>query len=306
MRDVPPLDALELISAVARHGSISAAAREVGVSQQSASARVRSIERSLGVEILTRSARGVELTGAGTLVVGWADELLAVARRFQSGVEELRGESSRELVVAASETVATHLVPRWLLALRSTQIAAGRRPTEVRVIAANSAHAADLVRAGDADLGIVETPDVPDDLAAATIAHDELALVVPRGHPWADRASVALEEVARTPLVTREEGSGTRRAWEAILRGRLGVAPAPPAVVLSTTASVRSAVAGGIAPSIASDLVVADDVALGRILRVAIADDALQRPITAIWRGGPRDLQATSRELLAAATQTVP
>ncbi|WRH17342.1 LysR family transcriptional regulator [Microbacterium sp. JZ37] len=303
MRHVPSIDALELLSAVAHHGSISAAARETGCTQQSASARIRSLERTLGLELVTRSPHGVALTASGRRVLTWTDDLLAAAERFRAGVERLRGESTRALVVAASQTVAAHMLPAWLLALRAAQLEDGREPTSVRLVTANSDETAELVRTGKADLGFVESPDIPDDLSSSTVADDVLVLVTAPSHPWTDHGSVSLDDVADTALIAREDGSGTRRAWESAVRKRLGRTPVAPAMVLSTSAAIRSAVAEGIAPAVLSDLVVADDVRLARLRRIAIAGPAISRPITALWRGTPRDLAPTSRDLLEAAVR---
>ncbi|MBO0517860.1 helix-turn-helix domain-containing protein, partial [Streptomyces beijiangensis] len=65
---VPDLAALELLLAVARHGSLGKAARELGISQPAASGRIRSMEARLGVVLLERSPRGSRLTDAGVLV----------------------------------------------------------------------------------------------------------------------------------------------------------------------------------------------------------------------------------------------
>src|SRR5690606_19591315 len=106
LSELPDLRALRLLAAAVRHGSISAAARECGVTQQSASARLRSVERMLGLELLQRTTRGVEPTPAGETAAAWAEEVLAAAERFRIGVGTLRGERRRELTVAASQTVA--------------------------------------------------------------------------------------------------------------------------------------------------------------------------------------------------------
>jgi molybdate transport repressor ModE-like protein len=303
MQHVPEIDALELLAAVVRRGSIAAAARELGITQQSASARIRGLERRLGLELFRRSPRGAAPTPAGETVASWAEEILAAASRFSDGVGMLRDEHRRELTVAASQTVASHLMPRWLVALRARQDAAGRRPTAVRMISANSAQVADLVREGRADLGVIEASRLPTGLARTQIASDELVLVVDPSHPWAGR-SVTLEEVADTPLVVREIGSGTRGAWEDAVRTRLGREPATPAVELPASAAVRSAVAEGLAPALLSRLAVADDLRLGRLRVVPITAEPLTRPITALWRGGPRDLAPASRELLDIAVAT--
>jgi len=298
---VPDIEALRLLRAVCELGSISAAARDRGVTQQSASARLRAMERALGLELLLRSPQGVTATPAGEVFVSWADELLHAADRLETGIGQLRGETGRELSVAASQTVASHLLPRWLVALRSAQLAAGRTPTEVRLLTANSADTCARVRGGAASLGFIESPEPLADLSSRVIARDELVVVVATDHPWAVRDAVPLAEIAGTGLVARELGSGTRRSWELVVEERLGHAPAAPAVVLANTAAIRSAVASGLAPAVLSSRVVADDLRLGRLARVAVDTDPITRPITAIWRGAARDLTPVARDLLEAA-----
>jgi DNA-binding transcriptional LysR family regulator len=298
MRGVPDLDALELLVAAVRFGSISAAARECGVTQQSASARLRGVERQLGLELLLRSPRGITPTAEGEAVASWGEDVLAGAERFRAGVETLRDEHRRALTVAASQTVAAHMVPGWLVALRERQMRAGRVPTEVRLLTGNSVEVEERVRSGDADLGFIESSAVPLGLSSTAVGSDALTLVVSPQHPWAQRESVSMHEVADAELVAREAGSGTRRTWEDTVRDRLGRDAARPAVVLPTSAAVRLAVAEGLAPALLSRLAVADDIRLGRLVEVAIDADAVSRPITALWRGGSRDLGLTSRELV--------
>lgn len=304
MHDVPDLDALELLATAVRYGSISAAARTSGVSQQSASARLRGVERTLGLELLRRTPRGVSPTPEGETVASWAEDVLAAAERFRAGIETLRDERSRELTVAASQTVAAHMIPMWLVALRERQVRAGRTPTAVRLVTANSTEVCELVRTGPADVGFIESPSLPTDLSRTHVGVDPLALVVAPSHPWAGRADIGPSTVAAEPLIAREAGSGTRLAWDEAVRTRLGRDTAEPAAVLPTSAAVRTAVAGGLAPALLSRLAVADDIRLGRLVEVPLTGPAVTRPITALWRGGPRDLGATSRDLVEVAVDS--
>lgn len=301
MQGVPDIDALELLVAAVRFGSISAAAREAGVTQQSASARLRGIERQLGLELLHRTTRGVTPTAEGETLASWAEDVLAAVERFRAGVETLRDERARELTVAASQTVASHMIPRWLVALRERQVRAGRMPTVVRLLTANSAEVEELVRTGAADLGLIESSVVPGGLSRTIAGEDALALVVAPAHPWSDGRTVTVEELAGTGLVVRESGSGTRQTWEDAVRTRLGREAAPPVAVLPTSAAVRSAVAEGLGPALLSRLAVADDIRLGRLREVPMAGPPISRPITALWRGAARDLSPTSRELVEVA-----
>lgn len=298
MNQDPDIGALRLLAAAVRHRSISAAARESGVTQQTASARLRGLEQRLGLELLLRSPRGVTPTVIGETAAAWAEEVLAAAERFRTGIETLRGERSRALTVAASQTVAAHMLPRWLVALRERQVRAGRTPTRVRMLNANSAEVVALVRAGDADLGFIESTTLPEGLSRTTVRWDALAVVVAPQHAWASREDIGMADAADAALVVREQGSGTRRTWDDAVRARLGREGAEPVAELSTSAAVRSAVGEGIGPAVLSRLAIADDVRLGRLVEVPLRGEPVQRPITALWRGGRSDLSEVGRELL--------
>jgi DNA-binding transcriptional LysR family regulator len=98
-----------------------------------------------------------------------------------------------------------------------------------------------------ADLGFVEGPDLPPGLASHEVGADRLTVVVPPGHRWEKRRSgITAAELAATPLVTRELGSGTRRYFEDALRGQGGLDHVPPVAELSSTTAIKSAVAAGI------------------------------------------------------------
>jgi len=207
---VPDLAALELFAAVARHGSIGAAARQAGISQQAASARLRAMEAQVGAALLDRDPRGSRLTAAGALLVDWAAPLLAQAGELDSGIASLRRARDAQLRVAASLTVAEHLVPAWLVALRAEYAQAGRQPAEITLVAASSEAVAGTVAEHGVDLGFVEGPSAPRGLRSRVVATDRLVIVVRPDHPWARRRSpVGPAELAATPLVEREAGSGT-------------------------------------------------------------------------------------------------
>lgn len=295
-RRVPDLVALELVDAVARTGSMTAAAHELHVTQQAVSTRVRSAERVMGVELFVRSPQGARLTADGESVVAWARDVLAAASRMGAALDLLHASAERTLTVGGSQTIAAQLLPGWLLQLRDRQLAAGQDATAVRLRSGNSAQIARLVRDGVLDLGFIESPVVPTDLGSTMVATDGLVAVVPPGHAWSDR--VELATLAATPLVVRERGSGTRSAYELAVRRTLGIEPAEPALELATTVAVLSAVAGGVAPAVLSARAVADDVALGRVRPVPIAGATVTRPLTALWRGTARDLRGAARLLV--------
>jgi DNA-binding transcriptional LysR family regulator len=310
---VHDLGALRALREVGRQGSIAAAASVLGVSQQALSARMRTLERVMGVTLLARTPSGSHLTEQGRLVVGWAEDVLDAADRLEAGLRSIRSGVSHRLAIAASQTIAEHLVPHWLVELRSLEQhvngasdaagpAAGYPPTVVELTVANSTGVLRLVRDGKAGLGFIETPHLPSDLVTEHVRDDELLVVTAPGHPWARRRRpLGLAEIAATPLVMREAGSGTRDT----LTDRLA-AQDPPlrpriAMELGTSAAVRSAIAAGVGPGVLSRLAVRDDLVLGRLVAVDVAGPPLTRQLTAVWK--PDDpLPPEGQRLLAVAT----
>jgi molybdate transport repressor ModE-like protein len=290
---LPDLDALELLVAVAEAGSVGQAAARRGISQPSASARLRTLERRLGVRLLDRSPSGSRLTSAGLVVTEHARAVLDQAYALVEGASALRARHRDRLRVAASLTIAEHLVPGWLVALRA---AAPDVYAELSV--ANSTHVIERLRAGETDLGFIEGRGAPRDLHSRAVARDRLIVVVAPAHPWARRRRpLPPVELARTPLLLREAGSGTRETLEMALSGHGGVAE--PALELGATAPLRAAAVAGTAPAVLSVLAVADEIAAGRLVEVAV-ELRLDRVLRAVWPRG-RELTGPGRHLLRAA-----
>jgi len=302
---LPPIAALEVLLAIARTGSLSQAAREVGVSQQAISSRIRALEAQTGVPLVSRTAYGSTLTPAGVVVAGWADRLVDVARELDAGLAALRDDRRARLRISASLTIAEQLLPGWLVSQGAAARRRGEEPAEVVLTATNSVTVIDRVRSGDADLGFTEGPTIPKGLRSKVIGHDELVVVVRPDHPWARRRQpVTPTELAGTPLVSREEGSGTRHVLVVALANALGAATAgiPVALVLSTTSAVRAAVVAGAGPAVLSELAVSDDLASGRLARVSLVGIDLRRTLRAVWVGSRVPPAGAARDLLGHVT----
>lgn len=294
------LAAWQVFATVADEGSLGAAAKVLGVSQQAVSARVGALERQTGVSLVERTPRGATLTPAGLAASEWASRLLAVAAEVDTAVAALRSGADSVLRIAASVTIAEYVLPGWLVALQASRTRQRREHASVDVIVANSSKVAELVQSGETEIGLVEGPEVPGDLGSRTIAKDRLVVVVAHNHPWARRrAPLPTRLLALTPLVSREHGSGTRdtlvSALERVLGSGFGIAA--PALSLPSTAAVRAAVVAGLGPGVLSELAVADDVATARLDTVDVEGLDLTREFRAVWRR-TRELSATGRQLI--------
>ncbi|MCX4821888.1 LysR family transcriptional regulator [Streptomyces sp. NBC_01142] len=292
---VPDLGALELLLAVARHGSLGRAARELGITQPAASSRVRSMERRLGVALVDRSPRGSQLTEAGALVTDWARRVVEAAEAFDAGAQALRGRRDSRLRVAASMTIAEYLLPGWLIALR-----AERPGTAVSLLAGNSSSVARRLLEGEADLGFVEGLSVPEGLDGTVIGRDRLLVVAAPSHPWARRRSpLTPAELAAAPLILRERGSGTRQVLDSALSECGGLAE--PLMELASTTAVKGAAVSGAGPAVLSELAVTEELASRRLTAIPVEGVHLRRDLRAVWphshrpTGPARDLLSLTR-----------
>lgn len=273
----PELASLDLFVSVVELGSVSRAAKAHGIAQPSASSRLKHLERQLGLQLLTRSPSGSVPTDAGVVVAGWAEGILRSAHQLKAGLEAFQAEQSGRLRVTASFTIAEYLLPHWL-----GRFARQHPGDSVALEVANSTSVIERLRAGSADLGFIETTSSVADLDEQVVGTDELIAVVGRGHPWARRATVPVEALAATPLVTRESGSGTREAFEAALAD-LDLGPPTAVLELGSTSAVRSAVINGNSPTVISRLAVADELANGSLVEIAVTDLRISRALRAVW-----------------------
>jgi DNA-binding transcriptional LysR family regulator len=231
------------------------------------------------VTLSARTTRGSSLTSAGNVMAQWTSRLLDVPDDIDAGLASLRQEGCQRIKVVASQTIAEHLMPHWLLSLRTANFQHADTVPTVNLAATNSKHAIASVCCGAADLGFAEKP-VRRRLGSCVVGHDELVLVVPPSHRWArDSRVVSSRELAETPLVTREPRAGIRNSLTVALRRSLDddMQQAPPVLELPTAVAVRAAVLAGAGPAVVSRLAVVDDLAVNRLRSIAVSHLDLRR-----------------------------
>jgi DNA-binding transcriptional LysR family regulator len=280
---ISDLPALDLLLSVAETGSVGRAAQAHGISQPSASERLARLERRLGVPLLVRSRRGSLLTPAGQAVAVWTQQVVGAAHTLADGVLSLRADQAARLRVAASLTVAEYMLPAWLLGLRRTH-----PDTEISAEVSNSHGVCEMVRSGAADLGFVESPDIPADLSRRRVGEDRVALVVSAGYPLAARAGrdLPVADLLEQSLLLREPGSGTRDTFLGALERRLGSAPAlPHATSLGSTTTILATARAGGGIGVVSARATAAPIAAGELVELTVRELALTRPLHAVWLG---------------------
>jgi DNA-binding transcriptional LysR family regulator len=271
------LTALRLLVDTADTGSVSAAARAARIAQPSASEALHRLERRLGLTLLVRTPQGSRPTAAAQRIVGLARQALTALDAVAAEAAALQAAERHEVRVAASYTIAEYVLP-------------ARLPTSggltVALSVVNSDEVIGRIRGHEADVGFIEGPLDVAGLRVRRLARDELVVVVAPRHPWARLTEpLAAATVAGTPLLLRERESGTRRTYEQAL-AKIGLTPAAPLGVLSSTEALKAAVRAEVGGTVLSRLAVAADLEAGLLVEVPVAGLDLGRDLRAIWLPG--------------------
>jgi molybdate transport repressor ModE-like protein len=179
------LERLRVLQAVARHGSVTAAAAELHVTTSAVSQQLTKLERESGTTLVERSGRGIRLTDAAHLLAGHADALLSLAELAQADVDAQAGTVAGGLVLASLPTASRGLAAPALRQLADEQPALRVELTEADTSASIPAlvqGAADLVIAHDWSNAPLATPD---GLSKTLLVEDPADIAVPAAHPLA-------------------------------------------------------------------------------------------------------------------------
>jgi len=246
--------------AVAQHGSFSAAARAMGLSQPTLTAHVQALERHHKIELFHRKGQRVEPTSVGQRLLPIARQISALELDAFNLLHDSGELQAGELKLGA---VGPFHVIEMADAYRK------RYPRiDLSIRMGNSASVFKDLEAYAVDIGVLARFHEAPGFDATPYARHALILFVHLGHPFARRGSVKLEELHQQPLLQRELGSSTRRALDQALRG-LDVVPKI-VMELGSREALREAAARGIGIGVVSEAEFIPDV---RFVPVRIEGD---------------------------------
>lgn len=243
---------------VARHASVTAAARALHVSQPAVTAQIRELERDLGMALVERAGRGVRLTQSGETLLSLVDRMMAIERQGLEEIAATRGLVRGSLTVSASETPGNYLVIRALEELRR------RFPgVHLRMDITTSHVALRSVLDGSAEIGLIEADLGERALERTAICETDLVFVVSRRDPLR-RKRISLDDLRRATFVMRDRSAALRDRIERILRG-VGIDPVI-GFEFSSTEAVKRAVQAGLGVSFVPRIAAAREIAEGGLV----------------------------------------
>jgi LysR family transcriptional regulator, transcriptional activator of the cysJI operon len=249
--------------AVAERGSFRKAAEELYLTQPAVSLQIKALEEGLGVQLFDRTGAKIALTAAGSVLLRYAIESRELFAEAEREIASISGEQAGTLALGASTTIAQYVLPSLLGAFRKHY-----PRVAITLMSGNTETIVHALEAQSIALGLLEGPAHNRDVHVVSFLVDELVLIAPSAHEWAERGTIRAEELAEAPLLLREPGSGTRHVVETALT-RAGIKRSSLNVVmeLDSTESIKSAVEAGLGVGFISEWALARDARIGSNFR---------------------------------------
>src|SRR5215831_11255671 len=166
------LEQLRIFVTVAERSHVTRAAKSLGISQSAVSAAIATLESRYGTRLFDRVGRGIQLSETGRLFLREARAVLDRVSVASSVLQDLAGQTTGSVSIAASQTIATYWLPRRLAAFH-----AANPGVLLNVVIRNTREVESAVVEGEVNLGLVEGPTQHAALIRQHIDHDKLVLV---------------------------------------------------------------------------------------------------------------------------------
>lgn len=203
------LQYLQAFYMTVKHNSMSKAAQILHLTQPGLSGQIRSLENELGVSLLNRSNKGVELTEEGKVLFNYADTLLSIQGNIKRDLINLH-EDQPKLMIGACKSVGEYALPCSIFTFKHLH-----EQVDIHMEVINSTEVIQKLQEHTINIGIIQHYSNMDDIVTQPIISDELVLV---GNSDISPKRISIEELKQIPLILREHNSGTRDGIEKSLK----------------------------------------------------------------------------------------
>lgn len=301
MSDLPfTLDQLRILKAIAAEGSFKRAADSLYVSQPAVSLQVQNLERQLDVPLFDRGGRRAQLTEAGHLLLSYGDRILTLCQETCRAIEDLQNLQGGTLIVGASQTTGTYLLPRMigLFRQRYTDVA-------VQLHVHSTRRTAWSVANGQIDLAIIGgevPPELQESLEILPYAEDELALILPTDHPLVRSSAIQKDDLYKLNFIALDSQSTIRKVIDQVLT-RCGIETRRLKIEmeLNSIEAIKNAVQAGLGAAFVSISAIEKELQMGVLHRARVEEVVVTRMLSVIInpnRYRSKAAEAFTREIL--------
>lgn len=287
------LEQLRIFAAVAERQHMTRAAEALHLTQSAVSAAISALETRHNILLFDRVGRGLSLNANGAAFLPEAKAVLARAEAAQIALDDMAGLKRGSVRIHASQTIAAYWLPQRMAAFQQAH-----PDIELQLSIGNTHRVIEAVLAGEAELGLVEGAEDAPHLERRTIGADRLIIAASPDHPLATQGTALnASTLASLNWALREEGSGTRSEFAAVLPAGLLADDLKVSMVLPSNEAILTAVSAGHLVTAISELAARPLIEAGRLVHLPL--EMPERPFH-LLRHQQRSLSRAATALAAA------
>jgi DNA-binding transcriptional LysR family regulator len=200
---------LEIVRAIAETGSFTAAGARLHVSQSAISRQILLLEDEFHERLFVRLGRRVQITAAGEALLQLSHRVFNDIRDTSASITDRQKVLSGTINMVGGMTVCLYVFPPLIKEFKKQH-----PQVEIKVATGGTQRLMRRVRTGQADLALLTLPVDDPALTSVPVLREELMLLMPAGHPLANKDSVGVEALVGQPFIIFEQGSNTRRTLD--------------------------------------------------------------------------------------------
>ena len=202
---------LRTFVATAEHKKMSEAAKHLFVSQPTISQIISDLEKEYGTTLFERHSKELQITPAGELLLENAKKIIAIHETLEQSMKTI--SSKRPLRIGATMTVGSNIMGKIVQGFEELH-----PDIESYVTVHNTEHIEEMLLHNELDIAIVEGVIEHEEILVKPAFDDTLCIICGKGHPFASRELITVEELHNQNFILRENGSGTRAIFEHLMR----------------------------------------------------------------------------------------
>ncbi|MFI3172310.1 MAG: selenium metabolism-associated LysR family transcriptional regulator [Eubacteriales bacterium] len=290
------LKQIEAFVQIAEGKSFSKAAKELYLTQPTISAHIASLEKELNVRLFVRNTKEVNLSPDGEILYAYATKMIKLQKEIEYAFGKEGKEEKQCIRVAASSINSQYILPDLMIQFCKDYVG-----EQFNIIETDSLGAIESVVNRNVDIGFVGTEIEKKNCKYIPFYSDELVIITPNTEKYSklkNLSSVSIDWILEEAIIMREEGSGTRKEVEKqLLQCGMDLKALNVVASIENTETIKTSVAKGMGISMISKLAVEEEVASGKLLQFAFANQDSVRQLYVVYNKNFQLTHSTQRFL---------
>jgi DNA-binding transcriptional LysR family regulator len=264
------LNQLKIFYLAAKHGSLSAAAEALYITQPAVTKGIQRLQEHYEIKLFNRFGKKMALTDAGEVLYGIAESIFEMENQAEESLRDFQQRKRGFIRILSSESFGSYYLPyilnRFTRVNPKIRISMEILPTE-QVVEKTATLANDL--------GFISYPVPHKKLISREVLEDSYQIIVPAGHPFAAKSVIEPEDLAGHSLIVHEKGSAPRKSTEEFIRRHninLTIT-----MEQSNNEAIKTAVEEGLGVAVITRRVVSKEIEMGRLRAIPLSDPTMSR-----------------------------